>query len=94
MMSKRNSPTFRAQVVQELLQEEKTLAPLAAEHGEQISPYLLRDVTCAYPNQVWGIDVTSIRLQTGWMYLVAVLESIFQSSATECRESSIRVSVT
>jgi putative transposase len=43
-------------------------------HGEQVAPYLLRDVTCAYPNQVWGIDVTYIRLQTGWMYLFAVLD--------------------
>jgi putative transposase len=43
-------------------------------HGDQVYPYLLRDVTCAYPNHVWGIDVTYIPLQTGWMYLVAVLD--------------------
>ena len=27
-----------------------------------------------HPNHVWGIDITYIRLQTGWMYLVAVLD--------------------
>jgi putative transposase len=43
-------------------------------HGEQVYPYLLRGLTCTYPNQVWGIDVTYIPLQTGWMYLVAVLD--------------------
>jgi putative transposase len=43
-------------------------------HGEQVYPYLLRDFTCAHPNQVWGIDVTYIPLQAGWMYLVAVLD--------------------
>jgi putative transposase len=43
-------------------------------HGEQVYPYLLRNLTCAYPNHVWGIDVTYIRLQTSWMYLVAVLD--------------------
>jgi putative transposase len=43
-------------------------------HGEQAYPYLLRDLTCSYPNHVWGIDVTYIRLQIGWMYLVAVLD--------------------
>jgi putative transposase len=43
-------------------------------HGEQVYPYLLRDLTCRYPNQVWGIDVTYIPLQTSWMYLVAVLD--------------------
>jgi putative transposase len=26
------------------------------------------------PNQVWGIDITYIRLQAGWMYLVAMLD--------------------
>jgi len=36
--------------------------------------YLLRQVTAAYPNHVWGIDITYIRLQKGWLYLVAVLD--------------------
>lgn len=42
--------------------------------GAQVYPYLLREVTCAYPNQVWGIEVTSMRLQTSGMYLVDVLD--------------------
>jgi putative transposase len=33
MIRKRYTPTFKAQVVRELLKEEKTLAQLAAEHG-------------------------------------------------------------
>jgi putative transposase len=41
---------------------------------EQVSPYLLRNLAVAYPNQVWGIDITSIRMQRGWMYLVAILD--------------------
>lgn len=32
----------------------------------QIYPYLLRNVTAAYPNHIWGIDITYIRLQHGW----------------------------
>jgi putative transposase len=43
-------------------------------HGEQVYPYLLRNLLCAYPNHVWGIDVTYIRLQASWMYLVVVLD--------------------
>jgi putative transposase len=43
-------------------------------HGEQVYPYLLRGHTSVYPNQVWGIDVTYIRLRGSWMYLVAVLD--------------------
>jgi putative transposase len=42
--------------------------------GERVYPYLLRDLKCTHPNQVWGIDVTYIPLQAGWMYLVAVLD--------------------
>jgi putative transposase len=43
-----------------------------AEH--KVYPYLLRNATAAYPNHVWGIDITYIRLTAGWMYLVAVLD--------------------
>jgi putative transposase len=39
-----------------------------------IYPYLLRNVTVQRPNQVWGIDITYIRLSAGWMYLVAVMD--------------------
>jgi putative transposase len=39
-----------------------------------IYPYLLRHVTASRPNHVWGIDITYVRLRTGWMYLVAVLD--------------------
>jgi putative transposase len=39
-----------------------------------VYPYLLRDVTAERPNQIWGIDITYIRLRGGWMYLVAVLD--------------------
>jgi len=39
-----------------------------------IYPYLLRNVTAARPNHIWGIDITYIRLQHGWLYLTAVLD--------------------
>jgi len=39
-----------------------------------IYPYLLRNVTASYPNHIWGIDITYIRLQRGWLYLVAVID--------------------
>jgi putative transposase len=44
----------------------------APEHP--VYPYLLKNVTAAYPNHVWGIDITYIPLLTGWLYLVAVLD--------------------
>lgn len=39
-----------------------------------VYPYLLRTVTAAQPNHVWGIDITYVRLQGSWLYLVAVLD--------------------
>ena len=40
----------------------------------QVYPYLLRGLEIVRPNQVWGIDITYIRLPGGWLYLVAVLD--------------------
>jgi len=42
--------------------------------GHQIYPYLLRHVTASYPNHIWGIDITYIRMVHGWLYLVAILD--------------------
>ena len=41
---------------------------------EGVYPYLLRHISSAYPNHIWGIDITYIRLTGGWMYLVAILD--------------------
>lgn len=41
---------------------------------EGVYPYLLRHLSSAYPNHIWGIDITYIRLRGGWMYLVALLD--------------------
>ncbi|MBN2258751.1 MAG: IS3 family transposase [Anaerolineaceae bacterium] len=42
--------------------------------GHQVYPYLLRNLSISYPNHVWGIDITYIRLVGGWLYLVAILD--------------------
>jgi putative transposase len=39
-----------------------------------IYPYLLRGVEAKYPNHIWGVDITYIRLRAGWLYLFAVLD--------------------
>ena len=43
-------------------------------HKQSVYPYLLNNVTASYPNHVWGIDITYIRLRHGWMYLVAIID--------------------
>jgi putative transposase len=40
----------------------------------KVYPYLLRGLAITLPNQVWGIDITYIRLARGWLYLVAIMD--------------------
>ena len=37
-------------------------------------PYLLRELKIQRPNQVWSADITYIRLQSGFVYLMAILD--------------------
>lgn len=37
-------------------------------------PYLLRGVPITFPNQVWGTDITYVRLENGFVYLTAFLD--------------------
>lgn len=41
---------------------------------EQRYPYLLRGVSIEHCNQVWSCDITYIRLQRGFIYLMAVID--------------------
>ena len=45
--------------------------PLA---GHKIYPYLLRGVKIERVNHVWSADITYVRLQQGFIYLVAVID--------------------
>jgi putative transposase len=40
----------------------------------RVYPYLLRGLAVTRPVQVYGTDITYIRLRHGWLYLVAVLD--------------------
>lgn len=42
--------------------------------GHKIYPYLLRDMRITRPNQVWSTDITYVRLDGGFAYLVAVID--------------------
>lgn len=50
----------------------RNLSPAAP--GHPVYPYLLRGLVIDRVNQVWGIDITYIRLTNGWLYLVAALD--------------------
>lgn len=40
----------------------------------EIYPYLLNDVVISRPNQVWGVDITYVRIKSDWLYLFVVLD--------------------
>ena len=42
--------------------------------AHKVYPYLLNKISLTQPNQVWGIDITYLRLKRGWMYLVAIID--------------------
>lgn len=50
----------------------KNLSIANKEHVKY--PYLLKDIEIEKPNQVWGTDITYIRMKKGWMYMVAVID--------------------
>ncbi len=40
----------------------------------RVYPYLLRGVAVTRPNQVWSTDITYVRLERGFAYLVAIID--------------------
>jgi len=40
----------------------------------RVYPYLLRQLDIDRPNQVWAADITYIPLESGWGYLVAIID--------------------
>ena len=45
-----------------------------AHPGHRVYPYLLREVAVERVDQVWSCDITYIRLRSGFVYLMAVLD--------------------
>jgi len=43
-------------------------------HAQYIRPYLLRNLNIVSPDQVWGVDITYIRMQKGFMYLFIIID--------------------
>lgn len=40
----------------------------------KVYPYLLRGLSINYPNQVWSTDITYVKLEHGWAYLIAIMD--------------------
>jgi putative transposase len=41
---------------------------------QAVYPYLLRGVVIERPHQVWSTDITYLRIERGWAYLVALID--------------------
>jgi putative transposase len=46
----------------------------ARRDDHPVFPYLLQGLSIEAPNQVWGVDITYIRMARGWVYLVAIMD--------------------
>ena len=44
------------------------------QRGDEIHPYLLRDLAVDRANQVWAADITYIPMRRGFLYLFAVID--------------------
>ena len=62
---------MRILCIEAIYPKPKTSSP-HPEH--KVYPYLLRNITASYPNHIWGTDITYIRMQGTFMYLVAYLD--------------------
>lgn len=56
----------------EAIYPKKNLSKVHPDHKKY--PYLLKDVVIDHPDQVWSTDITYIRLQHGFVYLVAIMD--------------------
>lgn len=65
---------YRTQMGLETIFPKPNLSKPGAGPEHKIYPYLLRNLIIDRPNQVWGVDITYVRMASSWMYLVAFLD--------------------
>ena len=63
---------MRLMGLEAIYQKPRLSQPGGPEH--RIYPYLLRGLKIDHPNQVWATDITYIRLQQGFVYLMAIMD--------------------
>lgn len=43
-------------------------------HAQYVRPYLLKNQTIDRPDQVWGVDISYIPMERGFMYLFIIID--------------------
>jgi putative transposase len=69
---KRVQRLMRLMSIEAIYPKRKGLSVPDKQHA--VFPYLLRNVAIERVNQVWGVDITYVRLSAGFAYLVAFLD--------------------
>jgi putative transposase len=62
-----------------------------ANIGNTTYPYLLKNLTIESPNQVWGTDITYIKLNEGFAYLVAIIDWFSRYVVTWALSNSLEI---
>jgi len=63
---------MREMGIEAIYPEPKNLSEPHPQHRK--FPYLLANLNIVRPNQVWGSDITYIKIVGGWAYLIAILD--------------------
>lgn len=62
---------MRLMGIEAIYPKQHTSAPA---EGHRLYPYLLRNLAITRPNQVWGTDITYLKMEHGFCYLTAILD--------------------
>lgn len=65
---------MRAMGIETIYPKSKKWNTSAPYKGHLVYPYLLKGLTITRPNQVWSIDITYVKLISGFCYLVAIID--------------------
>ena len=58
----------------EAIYPKKAINTSVSDAAHRKYPYLLNNIIASYPNHIWGTDITYIKMEEGWAYLVALID--------------------
>jgi putative transposase len=74
VVGRRHIRTLMAKIDIAAIYPKKKIYLSQANKQHKVYPYLLRNLPIVRPNQVWSIDITYIKLEHGFCYLMAIID--------------------